>query len=220
MPPRGDERRARGLPEVSGGDDRSASLPVNSTQEACQPAGRFSTPRTLPATIATSEAAKENSAPILAASCTGPGGKATPATKSATVKPIAATQPTTKRSRSVHPRRQAEPEGAGGEEAEQADAERLADEEPDHDQPGRGADRRELDPGVGEAEEEEHDLDRRLQPVLHPVEQVGQALLLRGEEAELDVGMRDRRNDRQQAERGMDARHLERRTSSRAPATA
>ena len=64
---------------------------------------RRSTRKTRPAAIAKAAAPNENSAPILAASCTGPGGKATLATKSETVKPIAATQPTTKMSRTSMP---------------------------------------------------------------------------------------------------------------------
>ena len=66
-----------------------------------------------------------------------------------------------------------------------------------------------LDPGVGQAEEEQDHLDRGLQAVLDAVEQVRLMRLLFGEEAEFDVRMRDRRDDRQEAERGMDARLLE-----------
>ena len=51
-----------------------------------------------PATKDMIAAPKDRSAPILAASWIAPGGKATDATKSDTVNPMAATQPTTKRS--------------------------------------------------------------------------------------------------------------------------
>mmetsp|Transcript_7203 Transcript_7203/g.12558 ORF Transcript_7203/g.12558 Transcript_7203/m.12558 type:complete len:228 (-) Transcript_7203:214-897(-) len=58
----------------------------------------FWTRVSLPDRIDTAAAPKENSAPIFAASCTGPGSKATAATKSETVKPMAATKPITTRS--------------------------------------------------------------------------------------------------------------------------
>ena len=58
----------------------------------------FSTLVILPTMIDKIAAAKLNNAPIFAASCTGPASKATVATNSETVKPIAATKPITIRS--------------------------------------------------------------------------------------------------------------------------
>ena len=51
-----------------------------------QPFWTFSTASSLPATTATAAQPNDSSAPIFAASCSTPGGKATPATNSATMR--------------------------------------------------------------------------------------------------------------------------------------
>src|SRR5690606_4344942 len=108
-----------------------------------------------------------------------------------------------------HPIGQAEAQHVRGEPAEEEDADRLADDQAEKHEPGRRANRAELDAGVQEAEEEEDKLHRELQAVLHPVEEVGEILLRLGEDAEGAIGMWNRRHDRQEAERRMDARFLE-----------
>jgi len=65
--------------------------------------GTFLTPRSLAAVTATTAARTDANAPILEASCNGPGSKATVATNRATVKPIPAAQPITSNVRQERP---------------------------------------------------------------------------------------------------------------------
>ena len=123
-------------------------------------ATRRSTRSIRPAAMAIAAAPKEKSAPIFAASCTGPGGKATLGDEERDGKADGRDAADDEEVAGPHSRRQPEPEAALREDAEERDPERLADDEPGQHQPGRLAHRRELDPGVGQAEEEEDHLDR------------------------------------------------------------
>ena len=92
--------------------------------------------------------------------------------------------------------------------AEQKDANRLTDDQPRQYQPCGIANRRKLHTGIHQTKQEQHDLHRIFQRMFQHVQHIGQIAFRLGKDTKCPIRVGDGRNDRQQAQRWMQAAFL------------